>query len=239
MIFTLLLSVGGFVFTVVLQPESNLNVQHLNIFQQLKQTKLKPVTKIFRVFLAKREGHKQRSLLILVSTHLCVITMICANVAMYYIYLYGAPFCFDSLGVSLNSVAQTVTMILFTIPFTLIVAKHSDHLALPIFGCLTYMIQFVLFGIGSTAWMLYLAVCVGALFYVLIPVIRSRITKLVEPNEYACVFILTLIFESAGYYAISALANEIYGVSLTFFPGLVYFVFASVGVLAIALMLYV
>jgi len=238
MIFTLLLSVGGFVFCIVLQPESNLNVQHLNIFEQMKQTKLQPVTKIFRVFLAKREGHKQRSLLILVSIHLCIITMICGHTAMYYIYMYGAPFCFDSLGVSLNSVAQTVTMILLTVPFT-IVAKHSDHLSLPILGCLTFITQLVLFGIGSTAWMLYLAVCIGSLFYVLIPVIRSRITKLVEPNEYACVFILTVIFESGGYFAISALANEIYAVSLKFFPGLVYFVFASVGVLAIVLMLYV
>jgi hypothetical protein len=129
-------------------------------------------------------------------------------------------------------------MILLTVPFT-IVAKHSDHLSLPILGFLTFITQLVLFGISSTAWMLYLAVCIGSLFYVLIPVIRSRITKLVEPNEYACVFILTVIFESAGYFAISALANEIYAVSLKFFPGLVYIVFAGVGVLAIVLMLYV
>jgi hypothetical protein len=237
MVFTLLLSVGGFVFTVVLQPESNLNVQHLNIFQQLKQTKLRPVIKIFRVFFVKREGHKQRSLLMLVSTHLCMITMTYGNLAMYYIYLYGAPFCFDSLGVSLNTAAQTVIMILFTIPFTLTVTKHSDHLAFPILGCLTFMTQLVLFGITKQVWMIYLAACIGGFYNVLIPVIRSRITKSVEPNEYAVVFILAMIFESGGSFAISAMTNEIYQVSITFFPGLVFIVLAIFGALAILLML--
>jgi len=236
MIFTLLLSVAGFVFCIVLQPESNLNVQHLNIFQQLKQTKLKPVTKVFRVFLVKREGHKQRSLLMLVGTHLCMITMTYGNMAIYYIYLYGAPFCFDSLGVSLNTAAQTVTMILLTVPFT-IVAKHSDHLSLPILGCLSFMTQLVLFGISNQVWIIYLAACIGGLYNVLIPVIRSRITKSVEPNEYAVVFIFAMIFESGGSFAISAMTNEIYRISITFFPGLVFIVLAMFGAVAIILML--
>jgi PCFT/HCP family folate transporter-like MFS transporter 1/3 len=239
MVFTLLLSVGGLVFSIVLQPESNLNLQHLNFLQQLTKTRLGETTKMFRVFLAKREGHKQRSLLMLVSTHLCSISMSMGAVAVYYLYLYGAPFCFDSLGVSLVSCAQTVTTILITIPFTLTVAKRTDHLLLPILGFLTYMTYLVLFGIANQHWMIYLAVCIAATHSVFIPVVRSRITKLVEPNEYACVFILTLIFESGGHYAISAMANEIYRVSLTYFPGLVFFVFAMFGALGILLLLYV
>jgi hypothetical protein len=85
--------------------------------------------------------------------------------------------------------------------------------------------------------MIYLAVCIGSLFNVLIPIIRSRITKLVEPNEYACVFILASIFESGGSFAISAMANEIYRISLTFYSGLVFFVLAMFGGMAIILML--
>jgi PCFT/HCP family folate transporter-like MFS transporter 1/3 len=239
MLFTLLLSVAGFVFCVVLQPESNLNVQHLNFLRQLGQVKFKTVIGLFRVFFVKREGHKQRSLLMLVTIHLSIIVMICGQLSMYYIYLYGAPFCFNSFDVSLNSVAQTVTVILLTVPFTLTIAKRTDHLVLPMLGCLALMAQLILFGIATEVWMLYLAVCVGAVFNVLSPVIRSRITKLVEPNEYAVVFILAMIVESGGYYAISALGNEIYAVSITFLPGLVNFVFAMVGVLAIMLSLYV
>jgi hypothetical protein len=165
--------------------------------------------------------------------------MLLGNLAVYYLYLYGAPFCFDSLGVSLNSVAQAVSMVLLTIPVTLTVAKRSDHLVLPILGFLAFMTQLVLFGIATQVWMLYLAVCIGALCYVLIPVVRSRITKLVEPNEYAVVFILTMIVESGGNFAVMAMANEIYRVSLTFYPGLVFFVFAMFGALGIVLLLYV
>jgi hypothetical protein len=71
--------------------------------------------------------------------------------------------------------------------------------------------------------MLYLAVCIGAIFFVSSPIIRSRISKLVEPTEYAVVFILASIFESTGYYAISAGSNEVYRLSLSFDSGLIFF----------------
>jgi MFS family permease len=237
MVFTLLISVGGFLYCIVLQPESNLNVQHLNIFQQLAKTELRPVTRIFKVFLAKREEHKQRSLLIMICAHLCIIVMIYGFFAMTYIYLYGAPFCMDSFGVSLTTMAQAVTMVLLTVPFTLLIGKRSDHLFLPMLGCLAYMAQLVLFGIAKEVWMIYLAICIGSVFTVLIPVVRSRITKLVQPNEYACVFILAGIFESGGSYAFSAMGNEIYRATLTFYVGFVFFVFALFGGLSIILML--
>jgi hypothetical protein len=237
MVFTLLLSVGGLIFSVVLQPESNLNVQHLNFLQQLRQIKFGETTKMFRVFLLKRENHKQRSLLMLISAHLCIITMAFGFLSINYLYLYGAPFCFDSFGVSLTTTTQVVTMVLLTIPFTLTIRKRIDHLALPMLGSLALMTQLILYGIVNQHWMIYLAVCIGSLFNVLIPIIRSRITKLVEPNEYACVFILASIFESGGSFAISAMANEIYRISLTFYSGLVFFVLAMFGGMAIILML--
>jgi hypothetical protein len=58
--------------------------------------------------------------------------------------------------------------------------------------------------------MLYLSICVGGIFFVTSSIIRSRISKIVESTEYAVVFILASIFESVGYYAISAESNEIY-----------------------------
>ena len=236
MIFSFLLSLCGFIFAMFLQPESIPNAQNLNILQQLKLVKLRPIIDTFRVFIVKREGHKQRSVILLVSTHSCIMIMVCAQVSMYYIYLYGAPFCFDSFGVSLNSTAQTVFTILLTIPCTLFITNRTDHLILPILGCLSYMAQLTLFGLAHDVWMIYLAVGVGAIYSIFVPVIRSRITKLVEPSEYAMVFIFTLIVESGGYFAIAALANEIYQVSITFLPGLVFFVFASVGSIAILMM---
>ena len=237
MMITLGLSIAGFLFCLFFQPESNPDVQHLNIFQQLKRVNLISTKRIIHVYFRQRDGYKRRTLLLLVVIHLSIITMICGFLAIYYLFLYGAPFCMDSWGVSLNSVVQAVAIILMTIPFTLSVAKHSDHLILPITGCAAYIAQLILFGLATKTWILYLAVCIGALFNVLIPIIRSRITKLVEPNEYAIVFILASVFESGGYYAISALANEIYSRSITFMPGLVFFVFGLVGFLGIVVMM--
>jgi hypothetical protein len=77
------------------------------------------------------------------------------------------------------------------------------------------------------------------MFFVMTPIIRSRISKLVEPTEYAVVFILASIFESAGYYAISAGSNEVYRLSLSFDSGLIFFVLAIIGLLPLSLMMYV
>ncbi|CAF0922831.1 unnamed protein product [Rotaria sordida] len=236
MIFTLLLSVSGFIFCIFFQPESKLNVQHLNMFQQLKQCEFQTIAKSFRVFSVKRKEHKQRSLLMLVSIHLLSIIMLLGNMSINFLYLYGAPFCFDSFGVSLNNSVQIVTTVLLTIPFTLFIAKRTDHLLLPMLGCLAYITQLILFGIAPQNWILHLAAGIGGMLYVLIPIIRSRITKLVEPDEYAVVFILASVVESGGYYAISALTNEIYQLSLSFYPGLVFFCLAIVGVITIILM---
>ncbi len=239
MLIALGLSIFGFIFTLVFQPESNKQCRQLNIFQQIGQIRFEPIKNILKVYLIKREGNKQRRLLINVGTHLGFIVMLCGHVAVFFLYLYGKPFCFDSLGVGIITVVQIGTAVLFTIPFTLTIAKRTDSLFLPILGCLCYMIQFILLGFAFELWMLYLSVCIGAMFFVLTPIIRSRISKLVEPTEYAVVFILASIFESAGYYAISAGSNEVYRLSLSFDSGLIFFVLAIIGLLPLSLMMYV
>ena len=192
---------------------------------------------MFRVFLVKREGHKQRSLLLLIFAHLSLVVMLLGYSSVNYLYLYGAPFCFDSFGVSLNNVAQTVTMVVLTIPYTLIIIKRTEHLFLAVLGSLAYMAQLILLGLATKVWMVYLALCIGAVYSVLAPIIRARVTKLVERSEYALVFILASIFESGGGFATNALGNEIYRVSLLFCPGLIFFVFTLFGCLGILLLL--
>ena len=77
------------------------------------------------------------------------------------------------------------------------------------------------------------------MFYSGIPIVRSRITKLVEQHGYATVFVLASVLESGGGGAISALASEIYAVSLNWFPDVVYFVFSTFGFLCILLLVLV
>ena len=239
MSFGLGLAIFGLIFTLLFQPESVEKSKKLNVIQQLFQVRLEPVKNILKVYLKKREGNKQKRLLINVGTHLGFIVMLCGYVAVFFLYLYGRPFCFNSFNVGIITVAQIGTAVCLTIPFTLFIAKKSDHLFFPIFGCICYIIQFILLGFAEQIWLLYFSVCLGSIFFVLTPIIRSRISKIVEKNEYAVVFILASIFESAGYYAISAASNEIYRISLPFDSGLIFFILAVVGILPLTLMMYV
>ncbi|CAF0912704.1 unnamed protein product [Didymodactylos carnosus] len=157
--------------------------------------------------------------------------------------------------VSLNSSAQAILVLLLTIVFTLTIT--SDSFLIPMTGVITFMIQLVLFGIARSTWLLYLgvkeeslfsikqlkltlfffaAVCIGAVFRVTCGVLRSRITKVVEPNEYAVVFVFAGIFESAGSYALSAMCNAIYNATIHTDPGFVFVVIAGVGILPLLTM---
>ncbi|CAF3499217.1 unnamed protein product [Rotaria socialis] len=238
MLMALGLSIFGFIFTLIFQPESNVKARKLNILQQLTQVRLAPVKNILKVYFVKRLESKQRRLLINIGTHLGFIVMLCGHVAIFFLYLYGSPFCFDSFRVGILTVVQISTAVLLTIPFTLTIAKRTDSLFIPMIGCLCYMTQFLILGTTKYLWMLYLGVCIGSIFFVTTPIIRSRISKLVEPNEYAIVFILASIFESAGYYAISAFTNEIYRLSVSFDSGFVFFTLAFVGILPLVFMTY-
>jgi hypothetical protein len=67
-------------------------------------------------------------------------------------------------------------------------------------------------------------------------VLRSKVTKLVKKNEYAIIFVGAGIIESIGHQAVGVLSNSIYKLSLNFFSGLVFLVFAAIGLVAIIIM---
>jgi hypothetical protein len=70
------------------------------------------------------------------------------------------------------------------------------------------------------------------------PVLRTKLTSVIEMNEYAIVFIGAGIIETIGHSAVAAAANSIYNASLNFFPGLIFLVFAVTGLFPIAMMGY-
>jgi hypothetical protein len=69
-------------------------------------------------------------------------------------------------------------------------------------------------------------------------VLRTKLTRTLEANEYAIAFIGAGVVETVGHSVVSAAANAIYNASLSFFPGLIFLIFAITGVIPIALMWY-
>ncbi|CAF1435994.1 unnamed protein product [Didymodactylos carnosus] len=90
------LSILGFLYSLLFQPESNQTVAHLNILQQIKLVRLKPLFKVLQVFTIKRKSNNRKMLLLTVLTHLSVIVMLCGYASIVYLYLYGQPFCWGS-----------------------------------------------------------------------------------------------------------------------------------------------
>jgi len=70
------------------------------------------------------------------------------------------------------------------------------------------------------------------------PVLRAKLTSVVETNEYAIVFIGAGIVDTVGGSVVGVVANSIYNASLNFFPGLIFVVFALTGLFPVALMGY-
>ena len=67
-----------------------------------------------------------------------------------FLYLYGSPFCVDSLRVGIITTVQIGTAVLMTIPFTLTSAKQTDSLLVPTMARLCNMTQFIIpFDIAS------------------------------------------------------------------------------------------
>ncbi len=59
---------------------------------------------------------------------------------------------------------------------------------------------------------------------------------MVEINEYAVVFIAAGIIETVGHNAVGVIANDIYKSSVKFFPGLIFLIFAIVGIFPLIIM---
>lgn len=66
-------------------------------------------------------------------------------------------------------------------------------------------------------------------------VLRSSLTKLVNENEFALVFIGTGIVETLGVYLVGIVTNAIYARTIEIYPGLIFFILASIGLIPLTI----
>lgn len=62
-------------------------------------------------------------------------------------------------------------------------------------------------------------------------VLRSQLTKLVDQNEYALVFVATGIVETIGSYVLRIISNAIYARTIEIYPGMIFFILAGIGLI--------
>jgi hypothetical protein len=78
---------------------------------------------------------------------------------------------------------------------------------------------------------IFIAVFIGCLFFVVMAVLRSQLTKLVDQTEFALVFIATGIAETVGSYVLGIISNAIYARTIQTDPGIIFFILAGIGLI--------
>ena len=233
--------------------------RNISLIRQLTRARLKPITRIITVFVVKRSDNKRQSIILITIVTILLLFLLFGYSSIFALYLYGHPFCLDSFSVGLLSLAQASTIFIASFLIVLCKKKLNDSYFLPLIGSFAFTSGLILFSVAKKIWLLYigrvtaviiyslifgffllvlLAVCIGSLFFITLPVLRTKLTRLVEANEYAVVFIAAGIVETTGHHAVGALANAIYRASLHVFPGLVFLVFATTGLFPLAIMRY-
>ncbi|CAF3837992.1 unnamed protein product [Adineta steineri] len=130
----------------------------------------------------------------------------------------------------------------------LLISIANILLLLMLFG---YMSMFALFAYGrpfcmnaldvgllATTHAISASAFIGSFFFITMPILRSKLSRLVEPTEYAIVFIAAAFIEAGGDKAMDAVSNAIYNASLHFLPGLIFLVLALLGIFPLLIMSY-
>lgn len=81
----------------------------------------------------------------------------------------------------------------------------------------------------------FAAVLIGCLFFVVMAVLRSHLTKLVTEHEFALVFIATGIVETVGSYVVGIVANQIYAQTIEIYSGIIFFILAGLCLIPLAM----
>ncbi|CAF4240122.1 unnamed protein product [Rotaria magnacalcarata] len=182
----------------------------------MTRIRLKPIIRCIHVFFIKRPGSNQQHLILISIVNVLLLLMLFGYMSVLAIFAYGRPFCMDAFHVGMLITTHAISACILT-------ALIRD---------------LVIFGLAKRTWLLYIAASIGSLFFITMPVLRSKLSRLVEPSEYAIVFIAAAFIEAGGDKAIDAASNSIYNASLHFWPGLVFLVLTLLSIFPLFIMGY-
>ncbi len=236
-----------------------INRRNVSLIRQLARIRLKPIVRSVTVFIVKRSGNKRQQLALITIVIILLQVVLLGYLSVFSLYLYGRPLCLDALHVSLLSSTQAIIVFLLSMLTAWCKKSLDSTYLLPLLGSLAVIVNLIILSLAKRIWLLYIgemilifilslvyccfsfilvAVCIGGLFFSTMPVLRTKLTGLIEKNEYALVFIGAGIVETLGNSAVSAVGNRIYNATLDSFPGLIFLIFAVTGLFPIAMMMY-
>ncbi|XP_012935892.1 proton-coupled folate transporter isoform X2 [Aplysia californica] len=111
-------------------------------------------------------------------------------------------------------------------------------LPLVLVGFISFAVNFVVLGVASTQWMVFLAAVLGMLKGVPSAGIRAMMSSMVSQDEQGRLFGIVAASESIITLIASVLFNELYPATVHIFPGLCYMLGAGLILLMFLLILY-
>lgn len=156
------LNIAALVYIIILQPESRgKNSRKIcDFIKPFKNIRLKSIQGIYQVFLIRRDGHNQRTIILLTLTQIMLFIILFGFASIHPLYLYGKPLCFNVLDLAILTSAQYSLMIFISLILSFIPSKFSNSLLLTFIGILFYIIHLILFGLADTVWLLYLGMLI-------------------------------------------------------------------------------
>ena len=152
------INVAALIYIFAIQPESR-GENNRNIFyflKQLKQVRLAPIRGTYQVFLIKRQGNAQQTIILLTLTQIMLFIVLFGFANIHPLYLYGKPLCFDVLALAILTSVQFSLMIIISLILSFWQTRYANSLLVPFIGILLYIAHLVIFGLAQVAWVLYL-----------------------------------------------------------------------------------
>ncbi|OWF36163.1 Solute carrier family 46 member 3 [Mizuhopecten yessoensis] len=178
-----------------------------------------------------RRGKMSVVLVILLTAATCLVSK--SNVVT--LFLLGQPFCWSEVHISVVSSLQILINWIAGITFLRLIQRVMQDVSLLSFGCFMGMVAMIPLALAQQNWMIYLYMVIGTFSVLVLPISRSILSKMVSPEEQGALFAGIAAMEHLVSGCGVLLFGEIYKDTVTFFPGLVFFVIAGLILLSLIL----
>ncbi|XP_074536332.1 proton-coupled folate transporter [Halichoeres trimaculatus] len=165
-------------------------------------------------------AHKYRLWLYLLSLVL-VVTVHFGSRELYVLYELSSPLCWGSTLIGYGAAAQQMAYLTSLIGLKLMKFCLKDPWV-AVVGLASNISGLLVFSVADTTQLMFIGYGLLFLFMAPLPVLRSKLSRLVDPSEQGALFATTACMDSLCFLVGSGLFNSIYPVTLKFMKGFLF-----------------
>lgn len=160
-----------------------------------------------------------------------------ASIDVIVLYVLNSPFCWTSDHIGNFLAAQTYSRWLFALTMVKLLQRCLSDIDIVILGNCSCILAVITLAFAQNDTTIYLSACAGVFAYVALPNIRSAMSKLVTPEEVGSLFAGFYFTEAISTLIFGIVFNTVYAATLLVMRGIVFFLVASMLMIAIFIFL--